>query len=73
MNKTKFKPNHVNPAWVCGPCGFEAMVERGITIPKFHAATWHAGRCEVCGRMTSITEARDFGHPWSKIAERKRK
>ena len=25
-------------------------------------ATWHLGRCDICGKEKAVTEPRDFGH-----------
>jgi hypothetical protein len=46
------------PAWICRPCG-EA---HGRGMPEGHVSTWHEDRCGVCGRVTSVSEPRDFGH-----------
>jgi len=42
--------------WVCYDCG----VKHGRRVPGL--ATWHEGRCCVCGEMKTVTEPRDFGH-----------
>ena len=44
------------PAWVCSACGSKY----GTRIPVM--ATWHMGRCGVCGVMAVVTEPRDYGH-----------
>jgi rubrerythrin len=46
------------PAWICRPCG-EA---HGRGMPAGHASTWHEDPCGVCGKVTSVSEPRDFGH-----------
>lgn len=41
---------------ICSDCGKEYGNSRcGI-------ATWHKGKCDVCKKASSITEARDFGY-----------
>lgn len=44
------------PDWVCVPCG----LKWGNRWPKNHLATFHNGKCGVCGREDSVTEPRDF-------------
>lgn len=44
------------PEWVCHACG----AKYGTRIPVI--ATWHMGRCGVCGVMAAVTEPRDYGH-----------
>ncbi len=46
------------PAWICRPCG-EA---HGRGMPEGHISTWHEDPCGVCGKVTSVSEPRDFGH-----------
>jgi len=46
------------PAWICRPCG-EA---HGRGMPKGHVSTWHEDSCGVCGKVTSVSEPRDFRH-----------
>jgi rubrerythrin len=48
----------VYPAWICRPCG-EA---HGRGMPEGHVATWHEDICGVCGKLTSVTEPRDYRH-----------
>lgn len=44
------------PQWICSTCGAEYGKRRcGV-------ATWHAGKCDLCGIEASVTEPRDFGH-----------
>jgi len=44
------------PQWVCGDCGIRyGRREPGV-------ATWHMGKCDVCGKEKSVTEPRDFNH-----------
>ena len=52
------------PVWICFDCGCKYY--KGIrTLSR--VPTSHEGHCDVCGRMTFVTEPRDFGH----IDERK--
>lgn len=44
------------PQWICSPCG-ERYGKRACGI-----ATFHAGKCDICGCETFVTEPRDFGH-----------
>lgn len=46
------------PEWTCEPCG----IKHGRGMPENHLATWHTGKCDVCGKETDVTEPRDFGH-----------
>ena len=46
------------PHWVCQDCGRKASKGRQFTV-----SCWHKGKCEVCGKIKSITEARDFYYP----------
>jgi len=44
------------PQWICRECGMKyGKKECGV-------ATWHFGKCDICGQETSVTEPRDFGH-----------
>jgi hypothetical protein len=55
---TKVREQFPYPAWICRPCG-EA---HGRGMPKGHVSTWHEDTCGICGRVTSVSEPRDFGH-----------
>lgn len=44
------------PDFVCMNCG----TKYGRKIPDI--ATWHVGRCDLCGKKAPLTEPRDFGH-----------
>lgn len=44
------------PQWICVDCG----EKHGRRVPE--VATWHYGKCGVCGYPRSVTEPRDFGH-----------
>lgn len=46
--------------WVCLDCGKKHGTRKGEII-----STCHTGTCNVCGRLTSVTEPRDFGMPLS--------
>ncbi len=46
------------PHWICAPCG----QTHGRGMPKGHVSTWHEDPCGVCGKVTSVSEPRDFGH-----------
>lgn len=41
--------------WVCHDCGTRHGRERK------RLSTYHAGRCDVCGEMESVTQGRDYG------------
>lgn len=44
------------PSWVCHACGDK------FGRKKSGIATWHLGKCDVCGNADNVTEPRDFGH-----------
>lgn len=46
------------PDWICEPCGRRY----GKHPEGNHVATYHNGKCGVCGTQTSVSEPRDFGH-----------
>jgi rRNA maturation protein Nop10 len=46
------------PDWICAPCGHT----HGRGMPEGHVSTWHEDTCGVCGKVTSVSEPRDFGH-----------
>ncbi len=55
---------------VCGDCVLEAnrltclkKYGRVPIKPKYDGSTYQMGECDVCGRRTMITEARDFFYP----------
>lgn len=43
------------PNVVCQTCG-----EIGSDGHQFKISTWYNGKCDICGRKTVVTEARDF-------------
>lgn len=53
MNKIE-----IFPAQVCSAC---AVLAGGRL--RTLTATWHEGKCEVCGITKTVTQPRDFGHP----------
>lgn len=46
------------PNWVCRDCGLKASKGRSFMI-----STFSKGKCDICGKITSITEPRDFFYP----------
>lgn len=52
MKKKKY------PDWVCFKCGINASNGKSFTV-----STYHEGKCDVCGKIKSVTEPRDFYHP----------
>jgi hypothetical protein len=44
------------PDWVCSECG----MKHGRHNPGI--ATWHIGRCDICGEEKSVTDSWSFGH-----------
>ena len=44
------------PKWICHDCG----VEHGRRVPEI--ATYHNGKCDLCGEPRAVTEPRDYGH-----------
>jgi predicted ATP-dependent serine protease len=55
------------PKWACAECG----AKHGKITGKI--ATWHYGKCDVCGKNNNVTEPRDFGHfpNWFKPKQKK--
>jgi hypothetical protein len=52
----------VNPPYpdcICAPCG--RAYGRNPEGNSF-GATYHLGKCDVCGEATEVTEPRDWGH-----------
>jgi hypothetical protein len=46
------------PDWICHECGFSyGRLPDGRLI-----ATYHQDTCGICGKTTSVTEPRDYGH-----------
>jgi len=43
------------PMWICSSCG-----EKYGNRP-FGVSTWHEDTCGICGKVTGVTEPRDFG------------
>jgi hypothetical protein len=59
----KFRINNrakkrVYPQWVCSDCAVAAGGKK-----RGENATWHEGKCGICGLTKGVTEPRDFGHP----------
>lgn len=48
------------PDWVCHHCGEK---HRRAKHPCVFASTFHIGTCDVCEKITSVTEPRDYGYP----------
>jgi len=49
---------------VCFDCGKEALsllINKGKT--QFLCSTVHNDKCDVCGKVKAVTEARDFQYP----------
>lgn len=58
------------PHWVCRQCGIAAntlscLIKFGRPPLKeiISVATFHIDKCDVCGGVKSVTEARDFFYP----------
>lgn len=49
------------PDWICFECG-SLYGNRPCGI-----STWHENKCDICNKITSVTEPRDFGHLTIKI------
>lgn len=45
------------PTWICLACGEKYGREVTDIV-----ATWHLGKCDICGKEDAVTEPRDFGH-----------
>ena len=48
------------PAWMCHDCGVAA---RGGPLRALAGAAYYKSKCEVCGKVRSVTEPRDYGYP----------
>jgi hypothetical protein len=47
------------PEWICNDCG-RAHGKRPEGNP--YGATYHMGKCGICGEEREVTEPRDWGH-----------
>jgi hypothetical protein len=63
---------------VCDKCGIEAnrltCLKKYGEEPKkkkFSVSTYHIGKCDVCGKVTQITEVRDFFYPDFNLLKKK--
>jgi hypothetical protein len=45
------------PTWICWPCGDQ------FSRWRTDVATYHKGKCDVCGGERNVTEPRDFYYP----------
>ena len=45
------------PEWICLPCG-----QKFGRRPQGGISAWHMDNCWVCGKITEVTQPRDFGH-----------
>jgi rubrerythrin len=53
-----FRKTPPYPDWICRQCGFSyGRLPDGRLI-----ATYHQDTCGICGKTTSVTEPRDYGH-----------
>jgi rRNA maturation protein Nop10 len=43
--------------WICSECGERLKTGRSTG----GTSTWHAGKCDYCGKKQYVTEPRDFG------------
>lgn len=62
--KTHKPLDFLQPDWVCRDCGHTWGLwwdEGKYSGPVRHCATYHIGKCGVCGNRTDVTEARDYG------------
>ena len=55
---TKVREQFPYPDWICRPCG----QAHGRGMSASHVSTWHEDLCGVCGKVTLVSEPRDFGH-----------
>jgi len=63
--KTHNLVDRLQPDWVCTDCGRQWGLwwdGREYVGPATHCATFHIGKCGVCGEKKSVTEARDYGY-----------
>lgn len=45
-----------NASTTCHDCG----TKHGVAVARY--STWHDGRCDVCGKLRPVTEARNYGY-----------
>jgi hypothetical protein len=57
ISKSQLKRIRETGSWVCVDCG----LKYGRT-PEGHVATYHIGKCDVCGEEKAVTEFRDYNH-----------
>ncbi len=50
-------PINKNPKYVCYYCGTRYGYKTAVV-----KANWHKGQCNICGKLESLTEARNFGN-----------
>lgn len=46
------------PTWICQDCGSKASEGK-----QYEISCWHEGICDICGKIKSVTEPRDFYYP----------
>ena len=51
------------PHWICHECGIKGVTQDKIKLKEPFVACYHVDRCEVCNKVTIVTEARDYGYP----------
>jgi len=54
--KKELKLKLEKASWTCADCGEKYGEARG------YCATFHTGRCDVCGEEKSVTETRDYNY-----------
>lgn len=60
MPKKKSTTNSERPSYICIDCGQEHC--KGLPESLIHSPTFHEGVCDMCGKTSSLTQPRDYGH-----------
>jgi len=55
---TKNKKLKQYPSVVCFKCGINASKGKSFAV-----STYHIDKCDVCGKVKSVTEPRDYYYP----------
>lgn len=48
------------PSYICADCGEKHC--NGLSKLITYASTFHEGVCDMCGKISSLTQPRDYGH-----------
>ena len=51
------------PVWCCAECAVKQLGEEDRPLMRVVIATFHEDTCDVCGKIKTVTEPRDFHYP----------